>query len=201
MSYWDQVYTGAGYRFGKEPSHFLLERGEYFCPGQVALMIADGEGRNGVHLARLGLRVHSVDGSAVALRKARRLADEADVQMVLEQADVLNWTWYEDAYDYVIGIMIQFADPESRIDLFANMMSAVKPGGLLMLHGYRPEQVELGTGGPPDPEYMYTEALLHDLFSDFEILELTSENRHVEEGAAHRGESALINLVARKPLL
>jgi len=194
-------YSSKNYLFGKEPSHFLIERQQYFSPGQVALMVADGEGRNGVYLAQQGLRVHSVDGSTVALRKAKRLADEAGVTIVLEQADVLDWTWYENSYDHVIGIMIQFAGPEVRPGLFTNMKSAVKPGGLLMLHGYRPEQVELGTGGPPDPEYMYTEALLRDSFRDFEVLELTSEDRDVQDGVAHRGVSALINFVARKPLV
>lgn len=200
MNSWDMRYANKNYLFGKEPSHFLTERSECFKPGQVALMVADGEGRNGVYLAQRGLRVHSVDGSTVALRKARKLAQDADVQLVFEQADVTDWTWYKDSYDHVIGIMIQFADPETRTKLFENMKSAVKPGGCLLLHGYRPEQVELGTGGPPDPAYMYTEELLRTVFSDFEIIELTEEDRLVEDGVAHRGESALINLVARKPI-
>lgn len=200
MNAWDQRYAGKNYLFGQEPSHFLTERRHYFLPGQVALMVADGEGRNGVYLARLGLRVHSVDGSSVALRKAKRLAEEAGVQIVLEQADVLDWTWYEDSYDHVVGVMIQFAEPIAREELFVNMKRAVKPGGYLMLHGYRPEQVALGTGGPSNPELMYTEDLLRELFADFEIVELTSENRTLEDGTAHRGESALINLVARKPV-
>lgn len=199
MNSWDMRYANKNYLFGKEPSHFLTERSDYFQSGQVALMVADGEGRNGVHLAKQGLRVHSVDGSTVALRKARKLAEEEGVQPVFEQADVTDWTWYEDSYDHVIGIMIQFADPNSRTKLFENMKNAVKPGGYLMLHGYRPEQVELGTGGPSDPEHMYTEELLRDAFSNFEIIELTSENRLVEDGVAHRGESALFNLIARKP--
>lgn len=193
-------YANKNYLFGTEPSHFLTERLKYFKAGQVALMVADGEGRNGVCLAKQGLRVHSVDGSSIALRKAKRLADEADVQLVLEQADLTDWSWYENSYDHVIGIMIQFADAETRPKLFENMKNAVKPGGHLLLHGYRPEQVELGTGGPSDPEHMYTEDLLRDAFSDWEIIELTEEDRVLNDGVAHVGESALINLVARKPI-
>ena len=199
MNSWDMRYANKNYLFGKEPSHFLTERESYFQPGQVALMVADGEGRNGVYLAQRGLRVHSVDGSTVALRKARRLAEESNVQLILEQVDVTDWTWYQDSYDHVVGIMIQFADPEVRTKLFHDMKSAVKPGGYLMLHGFRPEQVELGTGGPSNPDYLYTEELLRDAFADFEIIELTEENRVVEDGVAHSGESALINLVAKKP--
>ncbi len=200
MNSWDMRYANKNYLFGKEPSHFLTERIQFFKPGEVALMVADGEGRNGVYLAQQGLRVHSVDGSTVALRKARKLAEEAGVHPIFEQADVTDWTWYEDSYDHVVGIMIQFAGPDIRPKLFENMRNAVKPGGYLMLHGYRPEQVELGTGGPSDPAHMYTEDMLRDSFGEFEIIELTSEDRLVEDGVAHRGQSALINFVARKPL-
>lgn len=200
MNSWDMRFASKNYLFGKEPSHFLTERESYFHPGEVALMVADGEGRNGVYLAKLGLRVHSVDGSTVALRKAKRLADEVGVQLVLEQADVTDWTWYENAYDHVVGVMIQFADPEARVSLFENMKNALKPGGHLFLHGYRPEHLPHGIGGPRDPAYLYTEAMLRESFHDFEIIELTTEDREVDDGVAHRGDSALINLLARKPL-
>lgn len=200
MTSWNQRYSTDQYIFGREPNHFLIEQESLFQPGQVALMVADGEGRNGVYLAQLGLRVHSVDDSMVAARKAKKLADELGVEMVIEQADVTDWNWYQNAYDHVVGIMIQFADPETRTRLFDDMKKAVKPGGHLLLHGYRPEQVELGTGGPSNPDHMYTSELLRDAFSDSEILELTEENRVMEEGTAHSGESALISLIARKPL-
>lgn len=200
VSSWNKSYSENPWLFGKEPSHFLTERESYFHPGEVALLIADGEGRNGVHLARKGLRVHAVDSSSVALRNAKKLAEEASVQVVLELADVTNWVWYENSYDHVIGILIQFADPTTRPKLFENMKSAVKPGGYLMLHGYRPEQIALGTGGPGNPDYLYTEELLRDAFADFEIVELISEDRQGDEGGGLGGKAALISLVARKPM-
>lgn len=200
MTSWNQRYATDDYLFGREPSYFLVERKSYFQPGQVALLVADGEGRNGVYVAQQGVRVHSVDDSMVGLRKAKKLADEAGVDMFIENADLFDWIWHESSYDHVVGIFIQFANPEQRVDLFHNMVNALKPGGHLLLHGYRPEQVELGTGGPPLPDHMYTEELLREAFSELEIIELTEENRVVEEGIGHRGESALINLVARKPV-
>src|SRR5699024_9145627 len=123
---------------------------------------------NGVYVAQQGVRVHSVDNSMVGLRKAKKLADEVGVDMFIENVDILDWTWHEDSSDHVVGIFIQFATPEQRKDLFANMVRALKPGGHLLLHGYRPEQVELGTGGPPDPDHMYPEEMLREAFSDFE---------------------------------
>lgn len=70
----------------------------------------------------------------------------------------------------------------------------------MLLHGYRPEQIANRTGGPSDPAYMYTEELLRREFADLEIIEITAEDVIVNEGFGHHGQSALISLVARKPL-
>src|SRR5699024_693928 len=121
MSSWNQRYASEDYLFGREPSHFLVERKSYFEPGQVALMVAEGEGRNGVYVAQQGVRVHAVDDSMVGLRKAKKLADEAGVDMFIENADLFDWIWHENSYDHVIGIFIQFANPEQRVELFQNM--------------------------------------------------------------------------------
>jgi len=79
------------------------------------------------------------------------------------------------------------------------MSAALKPGGLLLLQGYRPEQLAYGTGGPPIAENLYTEDLLHEAFSGLEILELRSHDSPIHEGQGHDGMSALIDLVARRP--
>jgi hypothetical protein len=79
------------------------------------------------------------------------------------------------------------------------MQRTLRPGGRLLLHGYRPEQVALGTGGPPDPTHMYTEELLRDSFGAMDIERLASYDAVIEEGAGHNGTSALIDLVAVKP--
>ena len=68
----------------------------------------------------------------------------------------------------------------------------------LLMQGYRPEQLAYGTGGPRDPDAFYSEALLRDAFSDFEILELSAYDAELDEGSAHAGPSAVIDLVARR---
>jgi len=78
------------------------------------------------------------------------------------------------------------------------MKSAVVPGGLFLLEGYRPEQVDYRTGGPPKREHMYTRAWLETTFADWEILVLEDYDAVIREGPAHDGMSALIDLVAKK---
>ena len=194
---WDQRFARAeGYLFGREPNRFLAAEAHRLQPGQRVLCLADGEGRNGVFLAERGLDVLSVDISAVALAKAQALAAERGASLRFEQANLATWPWPEAEFDAVVAIFIQFAGPNLRRTMFANMRRALKPGGLILLQGYRPEQLAYGTGGPPDAENMYTEALLREAFAGLEILRLEAHDDEVSEGSGHKGMSALIDLVA-----
>jgi len=197
--FWDQRYEGEAYRFGEEPNAFLARQAHRLAPGQGALAVADGEGRNGVWLARQGLRVLSTDISPRAVTKARALAARHGVEIDARLADLDDWDWPVGTMDVVVAIFIQFAGPEGRARHFAALKAALKPGGLLLLEGYRPEQIAYGTGGPGVVENLYTGALLREAFSDLEILELTTYDAVLAEGDAHAGPSALIDLVARKP--
>lgn len=196
---WDKRYAQEGYLFGVEPNAFLARCRSHLKAGQRALAVADGEGRNGVWLAEQGLSVLSIDNSAVAQEKARKLADSRGVSIDLEQVDLAHWTWPQEAFDVVVAIFIQFAPPELRAEIFRNIKGALKPGGLLLLQGYRPEQIANGTGGPPQPDHLYTEAMLREAFRDFEIVSLKSHDTSIHEGVGHEGMSALIDLVASKP--
>lgn len=198
-TFWDQRYEGEAYRFGEEPNAFLVRQARRLAPGQSALAVADGEGRNGVWLARQGLKVLSTDISPRAVAKAKALAARHGVEIDARLADLDDWDWPVGTMDVVVAIFIQFAGPEARRRHFAALKAALKPGGLLLLEGYRPEQIAYGTGGPGVVENLYTEALLREAFGDLEILELAAYDAALAEGDAHAGPSALIDLVARKP--
>ncbi len=196
---WDERYAGDEYLFGTEPNAFLVSQRHLLQPGLTCLAVADGEGRNGVWLAQHELKVLSVEGSRVALEKAKKLAERRHVQIDFEQADLEHWEWGEARFDVVAAIFIQFAGPALRAQLFANIKRCLKPGGLLLLQGYTPRQLEFKTGGPPVAENMYTEVLLRESFGEMEWLHFAEHDGIIREGAGHHGMSALIDLAARKP--
>ena len=197
-SFWDAVYAESHYVFGTAPNAFLASQKALLKSGARALAVADGEGRNGVWLAEQGLDVLSVEYSPPALEKAKKLAQARGVKLAFQIADVLTWDWPVNTYDIVAAIFIQFASPAERSLLFQQMKNALKPGGLLIMQGYTPKQVEYKTGGPPYAENMYTPDLLRTAFSDMEILHLAEHEAFIAEGTKHYGMSALIDLVARK---
>jgi hypothetical protein len=120
------------------------------------------------------------------------------VTLRTEQVDLFAWDWRGRSFDIIAAIFIQFATPEQRTTLFTNIKQSLAPGGYLILQGYRPKQLDYGTGGPPNAENMYTEDLLRRSFGDLTIIHLSEHDDVIVEGAGHAGMSALIDLVARK---
>lgn len=196
---WDERYAGEAYIFGTAPNVFLESQAARLQSGQSALAVADGEGRNGVWLAQQGLQVWSVDSSSVAQAKAKKMAAERGVTLQFEVADLLAWDWGDARFDIIAAIFIQFADPAGRARQFEGIRRALKPGGMLLLQGYTPRQLEYKTGGPPSVENLYTESMLREWFGDWDIQHLREHDDVINEGSHHAGMSALIDLVAYKP--
>ena len=195
---WNRRYASADYLFGTEPNAWLREHaGTLPADGRV-LSVADGEGRNSVWLAGQGFHVDAFDISHRALEKAGALARQAGVSVNFSLADVDGFAWPQAAYDGVAAIFVQFADPATRARLFQRMVHALKPGGVLVLQGYTPKQLEYRTGGPSVLSHLYTRPMLEAAFAELSILELREYEMDVQEGQGHSGRSALIGLVARR---
>jgi SAM-dependent methyltransferase len=200
-SSWEERYARTdNYLFGTATNVFLAAQAHLLKPGMSALTLADGEGRNGVWLAERGLDVLAVDFAPSALRKAQALAERRGARLRFEQADLGTWDWPDASFDLVAAIFIQFSDPPQRQKIFAGIKRCLKPGGLLLMQGYRPEHLAYKDtkGGPPVVERCYTRALLDEAFSDFQSVAISEHDSRLEEGDLHVGMSALIDMVARK---
>ncbi|MBN2905755.1 MAG: class I SAM-dependent methyltransferase [Rhodobacteraceae bacterium] len=196
---WNDRFAGEDYLYGTDPAGFLVREAARLPVGAHVLSVAEGEGRNAVWLATQGHTVTAVEGAPNAVQKARRLADARGVQVDFHLADLDEWDWDAHSYDAVIGIFIQFAPRPFQDRLMAGMKRALRPGGLILLHGFAPRQVGYGTGGPPHADQMYTADLLRDRFADFEIVQLRDYDGQIAEGRGHTGRAALVDLVARRP--
>ena len=195
---WDERFKGDDYMFGKQPSQALVRHLGFLNANGSCLAVADGEGRNSVYLAQNGFSVLAMDSSSVGIEKAKKLAQEKNVTVTFEIADIYDYDWQETLYDNLAAIFIQFAPPSSWHRIFAGMKAALRPGGILLIHGYTPKQVDYGTGGPSNPAHLYTTQLLAEAFSDMDILVNEAYEKELEEGPGHLGQSALIDFIARK---
>ena len=197
--FWNERFNKEEFIFGKEPNEYLVDQAsQYLNPQSSVLCIADGEGGNGVWLAKQGMNVTGFDVSDIALAKAKQFAADNKVNIEYSLCDTDSFDWQPNTYDAIIGIFIQFADPEMRSRIFQQVHQSLKPGGLFILQGYTPKQLKYKTGGPSLIEHLYTEEMIRDLSRDFEILDLRCYEKELSEGARHTGMSALLGMVAKK---
>jgi 2-polyprenyl-3-methyl-5-hydroxy-6-metoxy-1,4-benzoquinol methylase len=196
--FWNSRYAEPGYAYGTEPNAFLASQKKYTAPGTKALAVADGEGRNGVWLARQGLDVLSVDASEVGLRKTRELAADRGVAIRTEKVELTAWPWPVQTYDVVAAIYVHFP-LDVRARMHRLMFGALRPGGVLILEAFTPAQLNYKSGGPPVAEMLYTADMLRIDFAGGEILLLEETVTELAEGKYHRGPGAVVRLVLRRP--
>jgi SAM-dependent methyltransferase len=195
---WNKRFAGADYIFGTQANTWLTHKASHLPQSGRVLAVADGEGRNSVWLAQQGYEVDAFDIADIGVEKARKLASTSGVSVNFRVSSAEEWSWQSEQYDAVVSIFIQFADPDTRAVLFANMIKTLKSGGVLLLQGYTPKQLDYKTGGPPLLSHLYTEDLLRDAFKEMEILDLKLYEDVLQEGSQHAGQSALVGMVARK---
>lgn len=199
-AFWDSRYAGADYAYGEAPNAFLASLSGRFEAGQSALVPGEGEGRNGVFLARLGLDVETLDLSAEGVAKARRLAASRGVKLDAKQADALAWDWRKGAYDWIALLYLHLLPPQRKL-LHARALAALKPGGRIVLEAFTPAHLEKqaqGTrGGPREAALLYSVEDLREDFAGAEIELLQETEVELQEGALHVGPSAVARMVAR----
>lgn len=193
---WNERYAGDDYFYGTEPNTFLAEHAKLLT-GPV-LSLAEGEGRNAVFLASLGLDVLGVDSSEVGLAKAQKLASARSVTIRTQVADLGDYTPPAATFGSVISIFAHLPGSLRR-KLYPLVERSLKPGGLLLLEAYTPAQLPRTTGGPKDPDLLMTAAALPNEFPGCEILLVRELERNVAEGG-HRagGLGCVVQFMARK---
>jgi len=191
---WNERFGGEEYAYGVEPNDFLRAQAGRIPPGPV-LCLAEGEGRNAVFLASLGHPVTGVDFSREGLRKAARLAHDRGVALELVEADLAHYDLGTDRWSGIVSIFAH-TPREVRRRIHAAIPQALRPGGVLVLEAYRPEQLALGTGGPPDATLLPSLADLRTELAGLDLEIAQEANREIHEGRYHAGKSATVQVVA-----
>ncbi len=199
--FWDERYKGEAFAFGLAPNAFLAAQAAYFRPGLRALLPGDGQGRNGVWLAEQGLIVDTVDISPLGVEKASQLARARGVSVNAVVADLLTWDWPSDTYDIVASLYVHFLD-EDRPRMHRAMLSALKPGGVLILEAFRIEQLDMQkqhkSGGPKVAQMLYSKEKLAADFAGARTVELEEAIVTLDEGHRHQGPAAIVRAIVRK---
>lgn len=192
---WDKRYSAEGFAYGKTVNRFLLEHAGAYTEGGKILLPAEGEGRNVVALAKGGFSVTCFDQSSVGMRKAEKLAKKAGVEIDAQVSDAMNFRYGEAVYDGAALIYAHFP-PRVREHVHASVVRALKPGGIILLEAFRPEQLQYTSGGPKDREMLYTEEMLRNDFAPCKDVRIESTETELSEGTSHQGRAAVIRMIA-----
>jgi len=194
--FWDERYSQDGAFFGEAPLAFLKDNLSLFPSQGKILLPADGDGRNGVFLARQGFDVHSFDGSASGVQKVLATAKHYGVTL---KADISGVEEFDFTPDYYDGVVVSYFHlmPDLRHEIHAKYVACLKTGGVLLLEGFAKEQMAYSSGGPKEEEMLFTEEALRTDFGSLEILLLEKSVETMNSGR-HQGEAAVMRLIARK---
>lgn len=193
---WDEEYSVDAYVYGTAPNDFLLSMTEKLKKGRV-LCLAEGEGRNAVHLAKEGFAVTAVDSSRVGLEKAERLAQKNGVVIETAHVDLADFSIIKNSWDSIVSISCHLP-PDIRKMVHKGVVSGLKKGGTFLLEAYTPKQLEFGTGGPPSAEMMMELKTLRRELSSLKIIHGVELVRDVVEGINHTGMGSVVQVLAER---
>lgn len=195
---WNQRYNEDGFAYGTEPNEFLKSEYSQIPKGGKILCLAEGEGRNAVFLAKHGYKVTAVDQSSVGLEKAKKLALENGVEIETVVADLADYELGSQVWDGIVSIAAH-VPPALRKKVHAQVVDALKEDGILLLEAYTQQHLEMdGIGGPPKKELFMSLDELRIELQGLEFIVASEIQRHVSEGKYHQGNSALVEVIARK---
>ena len=195
---WDERYSAEGYAYGTTPNTFLAANVSRIPQGSV-LSLAEGEGRNAVYLAKQGYTVTAVDGSRVGLDKARKLAEENDVEVEFIHADLATFELGDDRWDGIVSIFAPLPSPVRKA-LHQKVVAGLRRNGVFLLEAYTPEQLKHGTGGGKSVDVMQSRESLRSELAGLEFTHLIELEREVIEGIYHTGLGAVVQAIAVKKI-
>ena len=195
--FWDERYSEGRYVYGEEPNAFLAEHAAHIPRGSV-LCLAEGEGRNAVHLASLGHRVLAVDQSEIGLAKARRLAAARGVKLETMPTDLSHCYITPGRWAGIVAIFAHLPALYRRM-MHREVVTGLQPGGVFILEAYTPAQLGRGTGGPQDLDMLMTLDELREDLAGLELLVAREVEREIVEGDHHTGPGAVVQVVAKRP--
>jgi len=193
---WDKRFSEPGFAYGTDPNVFLTSVADRIPRGNV-LCLAEGEGRNAVYLAELGNEVTAVDTSTVGLAKAEALAKDRGVTIEVVNADLADYPIEAGAWQGIVSIYCHLP-PIVRAALHERCLRGLAPGGVFVLEGFTPRQLELGTGGPKSRELLMELEIIRQELPGLRLEIARELEREVAEGKYHHGTVSVVQILAVK---
>lgn len=197
-SFWDRMYDVEGFRYGTAPNAFMAKSlPSHLKKGQSVLCVGDGEGRNGVWCAEQGYAVTSIEPSGVGAKKIAKLAEARGVRLEIVR-DHMPSPGVDDASFDAVVLSYVHTSPSMRSAVHDACIRALRPGAVIVLEAFSKAQLdnERKSGGPRNPDMLFTTKRLSEDFAALDILLLEEEIIELDEGPGHTGEADVVRMIA-----
>ncbi|MFW7381533.1 MAG: class I SAM-dependent methyltransferase [Oligoflexus sp.] len=192
--FWNERYRQAEHLYSDQANEFLKDfftkqgqKGEVLVPG-------DGDGRNGLWLARQGFSVSAVDYSEVAVAKGMQRAQREGLAYHSQAQSVENWQPEENRYDYAALIFLHLPKDLMQQTL-DKILVALRPGASLIIEVFSQDQLQRSSGGPKDLGLLYQTLDFEKLKAHFARHRLEQRDCYLQEGPLHTGDASVINFI------
>ncbi|WP_111706771.1 class I SAM-dependent methyltransferase [Lutibacter citreus] len=200
--FWEERYGNEEFAYGVEPNVFfenILRKNE--LKGSI-LLPAEGEGRNAVFAAKMGLNVTCFDMSLQGKLKAEKLAKINNVNINYLVGELSELHFEENSFD-VIALIYAHFPLKVKAQYHKRITKYLKKDGVLILEGFSKDQLKLNAEnnqvfGPKNIEMLYHIDEIRSDFKEFEIEVLTEEEINLNEGIHHKGKGVVIRFVGKK---
>jgi hypothetical protein len=125
------------------------------------------------------------------------LAREHKVNIDYRISSLLDYPHQSASFDLIALIFFHIM-PEARRLYHSLLVSALRPGGLLVMEAFSKKQLNNDSGGPKDISLLYSEEELADDFRELSIEMNRAERIKLDEGPHHQGFADVIRFTGRK---
>ena len=196
--FWEQAYADLSTPTFGGPSQEIRDVASDLRPGATVLDLGCGEGRNALFLAESGFDVTAVDISETGIRKLNALAQESELNIHSEVADMRDCQ-FSHSFDLIVSHgCLHLIEREAGQRLIPLLKAHTNPGGINIV-GVFTDRIP-----PPDDlrEFclgLFREGELFSVYSDWEVLLQQSYTFEDEHPGSSQHTHSVNKLVARKP--
>ena len=196
QEFWNKKFGKDDYLYGKRINTFIKSVCKRFSKNEEVLCVGEGEGRNAVHLAKLGFKVSALDSSDLGFVKLNALAKEQNVEIENICSDIKEWN---STKKYAAIVMSFFhIEEDDKKSVFTLLENALEKEGYLVLEVFSKNQINYSSGGPKDIDLLYDVKGLKEIFKNSTIHTLEETLTTLDEGKGHQGEASVIRLILQK---
>jgi 2-polyprenyl-3-methyl-5-hydroxy-6-metoxy-1,4-benzoquinol methylase len=200
--FWEKRYSSKEFVYGLKPNVFFEKVvTEYKLKGSI-LLPGEGEGRNAIFSAKMGLEVTCFDMSSQGKQKALRLATLNNLNINYVVSEFSEIEFEENSFDVIALIYAHFS-PKVKSQYHQKIVKWLKKDGILILEGFSKKQLEINTAneqsfGPKNIEMLYSADEIANDFSALDTVVLHEELIDLNEGIHHKGKASVIRYVGKK---